>query len=111
MDGSGLRTLDWVGGADGSVEMVDQTALPAAYTVLRIDNVPDMVAAIQRLSVRGAPAIGVAGAFGVALAVRAHGTGGPALDDAGSPAPPGPTHRREPGPHGGPGRGQGPRGL
>ena len=82
MDGSGLRTLDWVGGPDGAVEMVDQTALPGAFTVLRINNVPDMVAAIQRLSVRGAPAIGVAGAFGVALAVRAHGTSGPALDDA-----------------------------
>ena len=82
MEATGLRALDWVGGADGAVEMLDQTALPAAYTVLRIDNVPDMVAAIQRLSVRGAPAIGVAGAFGVALAVRAHGTSGPALDAA-----------------------------
>ncbi|MYJ30658.1 MAG: S-methyl-5-thioribose-1-phosphate isomerase, partial [Acidimicrobiaceae bacterium] len=80
-----MRTLDWVGGAgeaDGAVEMVDQTALPAAYTVLRIDSVGDMVAAIRRLSVRGAPAIGVAGAFGVALAVQAHGTSGPAFDEA-----------------------------
>ena len=76
MDGGSLRTLDWTGGPDGVVEMVDQTALPSAYTVLHIDNVPHMVAAIQRLSVRGAPAIGVAGAFGVALAVRAHGTSG-----------------------------------
>ncbi|MCY4664690.1 MAG: hypothetical protein OXC00_08500, partial [Acidimicrobiaceae bacterium] len=82
MDGSSLRTLDWVGGPDGVVEMVDQTVLPAAYTMLRIDSVGDMVAAIQRLSVRGAPAIGVAGAFGVALAVRAHGTRGPAFDAA-----------------------------
>ena len=82
MDGGSLRTLDWVGGAGGAVEMVDQTALPAACNVLRIDTVPDMVAAIVRLSVRGAPAIGVAGAFGVALAVRAHGTSGPAFDAA-----------------------------
>ena len=82
MDGGSLRTLDWAGGPAGAVEMVDQTALPGAYTVLRIDNVPDMVAAIQRLSVRGAPAIGVAGAFGVALAVRAHGAGGQAFDRA-----------------------------
>ena len=79
MDGSGLRTLDWV---DGAVEMVDQTALPGQFRVLRIDSVPGMVAAIQRLSVRGAPAIGVAGAFGVALAVRAHGPSGPAFDQA-----------------------------
>ena len=62
--------------------MVDQTALPGACTMLRIDNVPDMVAAIRRLSVRGAPAIGVAGAFGVALAVRAHGSSGPAFENA-----------------------------
>ena len=82
MDGGSVRTLDWIGGSDGVVEMVDQTVLPAAYAVLRIDTVPDMVAAIQRLSVRGAPAIGVAGAFGVALAVRAHGSSGPAFDDA-----------------------------
>ncbi len=81
MDGGSLRTLDWAGGPDGAVEMVDQTALPAVYDVLRIDTVPDMVAAIQRLSVRGAPAIGVAGAFGVALAVRAHGPG-PGFDRA-----------------------------
>ena len=79
MRGGGLRTLDWV---DGAVELVDQTALPHTFTVLRIDNVPDMVAAIVRLSVRGAPAIGVAGAFGVALAVRAHGSSGPAFDQA-----------------------------
>ena len=82
MDGGGLRTLDWVGGPEGAVEMVDQTALPGACTMLRIDTVPDMVAAIRRLSVRGAPAIGVAGAFGVALGVRAHGSSGPAFDDA-----------------------------
>ena len=82
MDSSGLRTLDWVGGADGAVEMVDQTALPGQYRVLRVDAVPEMVAAIQRLSVRGAPAIGVAGAFGVALAVRACGIAGAALDGA-----------------------------
>ena len=67
---------------DGAVELVDQTALPGECRVLRIDNVPDMVAAIQRLSVRGAPAIGVAGAFGVALAVRAHGRTGSAFDAA-----------------------------
>ena len=79
MDGSGLRTLDWAGGA---VEMVDQTVLPSDFRMLRIDSVPEMVAAIQRLSVRGAPAIGVAGAFGVALAVRAHGPSGSAFDEA-----------------------------
>ncbi len=62
--------------------MVDQTRLPDQYEVMRIESVPDMVAAIRRLSVRGAPAIGVAGALGVALAIKAHGTSGPDFDRA-----------------------------
>lgn len=79
MGDSTLRTLDWV---DGAIEMVDQTRLPHALETLRITAVDDLVAAIQRLSVRGAPALGVAGAYGVALAVQAFGTSGAALDDA-----------------------------
>ena len=67
MERLGTRSLDWV---DGAVELVDQTKLPGSHEILRITGVVDMVAAIKRLSVRGAPAIGVAGAFGVALAVR-----------------------------------------
>ena len=75
----GDRPLDWI---DGAVSMVDQTRLPDSYEVMRIESVPDMVAAIRRLSVRGAPAIGVAGALGVALAIQAHGTSGPDFDRA-----------------------------
>ncbi len=75
----GSRPLDWI---DGGVSMVDQTRLPDQYEVMRIESVPDMVAAIRRLSVRGAPAIGVAGALGVALAIKAHGTSGPDFDRA-----------------------------
>ena len=75
----GNRPLDWI---DDGVSMVDQTELPDRYEVMRIESVPDMVAAIRRLSVRGAPAIGVAGAFGVALAIQAHGTSGPDFDRA-----------------------------
>ena len=71
MDRLGHRSLDWI---DGAVVLVDQTKLPGAFETLRIDDVPSMVGAIKRLSVRGAPAIGVAGAFGVALAVRDHGS-------------------------------------
>jgi S-methyl-5-thioribose-1-phosphate isomerase len=62
-----MRTIDWVGDA---VELIDQTALPGEVRILRITAVDDLVAAIQSLSVRGAPALGVAGAFGVALAAR-----------------------------------------
>jgi methylthioribose-1-phosphate isomerase len=59
------RTIDWI---DGAVELIDQTRLPDELVVLRIDDVPRLVDAIKRLAVRGAPAIGVAGAFGVVLA-------------------------------------------
>ena len=69
----GERTLDWAG---DRLRMVDQTRLPDAYEVLEIDDVADLVDAIRRLAVRGAPAIGVAGGFGVVLAAREHGTGG-----------------------------------
>lgn len=57
---------------DGVITMIDQTALPQNEVWLTIDNVADLVAAIKRLSVRGAPAIGVAGAYGVAMAARLH---------------------------------------
>ncbi|MGC9669104.1 S-methyl-5-thioribose-1-phosphate isomerase [Planosporangium sp. 12N6] len=62
-----MRTIDWV---DGAVEIIDQTALPDATRILRLSTVEELVAAIRRLAVRGAPAIGVAGAFGVVLAAR-----------------------------------------
>ena len=65
-----MRTIDWV---DGAVEIIDQTVLPKEVRVLRLHTVPELVAAIQSLAVRGAPALGVAGAFGVALAARVHG--------------------------------------
>ena len=66
----GGRALDWV---DGTILMVDQTKLPTSVEMLQITTVPDLVDAIRRLSVRGAPAIGVAGAFGVALSARTNG--------------------------------------
>jgi methylthioribose-1-phosphate isomerase len=62
-----MRTIDW---ADGAIEIIDQTALPGAVRVLRLGTVAELVAAIRSLAVRGAPALGVAGAFGVALAAR-----------------------------------------
>jgi methylthioribose-1-phosphate isomerase len=60
------RTIDWV---DGRIVLVDQTALPAIRTVT-VDDVDALVDAIRRLVVRGAPALGVAGALGVALAAQ-----------------------------------------
>jgi S-methyl-5-thioribose-1-phosphate isomerase len=66
-----MRTIDWV---DGAIEIIDQTALPGRTVTLRLSTVEELVAAIRSLAVRGAPALGVAGALGVALAARQHAT-------------------------------------
>lgn len=47
---------------------MNQALLPARYEIIRCDDVPRLEQAIRRLEVRGAPALGVAGAYGVALA-------------------------------------------
>jgi methylthioribose-1-phosphate isomerase len=62
-----VRTIDWV---DGAVEIIDQTVLPAQERWLRLTTVDEVVDAIARLAVRGAPALGVAGALGAAVAAR-----------------------------------------
>ncbi len=59
-----MRTIDWV---DGSIRLIDQTRLPNALVMLDVGDVDTLIDAIQRLAVRGAPALGVAGGFGVAL--------------------------------------------
>jgi S-methyl-5-thioribose-1-phosphate isomerase len=74
--GCGMRTIDWV---DGAVLIVDQTALPGETVLLRLSTVESLVDAVRRLAVRGAPALGVAGAMGVALAARQHNGDGAAL--------------------------------
>jgi methylthioribose-1-phosphate isomerase len=56
--------------ADGRVVLLDQTALPAREVERVCDRWEDVAEAIRSLVVRGAPAIGVAAAFGVALAAR-----------------------------------------
>jgi S-methyl-5-thioribose-1-phosphate isomerase len=73
-----VRSIDWV---DGAIEIIDQTRLPGQLTVRRLATVADLVTAVQELAVRGAPALGVAGALGVALAAREHPPG-PARDRA-----------------------------
>ena len=64
-----VPTLRWLDPPRGpAVALLDQTRLPAEETVLTCETVPELVDAIRRLVVRGAPMLGVAGAFGVALA-------------------------------------------
>src|SRR5438445_5561700 len=60
----------------GSIEALDQTALPHQVRVLRITTVDHLVEAITTLAVRGAPLLGAAGALGVALAVHQGGREG-----------------------------------
>jgi methylthioribose-1-phosphate isomerase len=57
----------WSGDA---IEIIDQTLLPAEERILRLTTPAEVIDAIQRLAVRGAPAIGVCGALGVVLAAR-----------------------------------------
>ncbi len=60
-----VRTIDWAG---DHVVIIDQTRLPGELVRLELRTVDEIVDAIRRLAVRGAPAIGVAGGLGVALA-------------------------------------------
>ncbi|RDI60400.1 S-methyl-5-thioribose-1-phosphate isomerase [Nocardia pseudobrasiliensis] len=62
-------SIAWI---DGALVTIDQRALPRELRELRITTVDDVIEAIKTLAIRGAPAIGVSGAFGVALAALAH---------------------------------------
>lgn len=56
---------------DGALAILDQTLLPREERWLRLTRVEEVADAIRRLAVRGAPAIGIAAAYGLALAVLA----------------------------------------
>jgi len=64
---------------DGALKLLDQTRLPAEERWLECRTAEDVADAIRRLAVRGAPAIGLAAAYGLALGVRA-GDGGAPLE-------------------------------
>ncbi len=61
-----LRAVHWTG---TSLALIDQTVLPHRTETMDVRDVDTLVDAIRRLVVRGAPAIGAAGAYGVALAL------------------------------------------
>ncbi|MCA9050844.1 MAG: S-methyl-5-thioribose-1-phosphate isomerase, partial [Planctomycetaceae bacterium] len=65
------QTLHWVGNTDGLLRMVDQTLLPQQFTEIDCESVEQVWEAIRVLRVRGAPAIGVAAAYGVVLGTQA----------------------------------------
>ena len=60
-----LRTIEW---KNNEVTMIDQTKLPNELVYVKFTDYNDVAEAIRTLVVRGAPAIGVSGAFGMALA-------------------------------------------
>jgi methylthioribose-1-phosphate isomerase len=67
--GVNLAPLRWLDEPAGpAIELLDQTRLPAAEVTVTCADIPALVDAIGRLVVRGAPLLGLAGAYGVALA-------------------------------------------
>ncbi len=75
IDGTHRRTI-WLADDGWAVEVIDQTRLPHAVVVRRLETLDDAAVAIRTMVVRGAPLIGVTGAYGMCLALRA------AADDA-----------------------------
>ncbi|MDH7600934.1 MAG: S-methyl-5-thioribose-1-phosphate isomerase [Armatimonadota bacterium] len=61
------RTVDYV---QGKVLLIDQTRLPHELVILELETPEEVADAIKTMKVRGAPAIGVAAALGIALAAR-----------------------------------------
>lgn len=64
------QALKWVGGVDGYLELIDQRRLPDEFVKVQCREVGALYEAIKTLTVRGAPAIGVAGAYGLVLALQ-----------------------------------------
>ncbi len=64
-----VETIAWEG---SHVRMIDQTLLPGEKVEIEIRTVPEMVEAMQSLRIRGAPALGIAGALGLVAALVPH---------------------------------------
>lgn len=63
-----MRTVEW--DPKGVVRMIDQRLLPLEFVVLELADPAEVAEAIEDMAIRGAPAIGAAAAFGLALAAR-----------------------------------------
>jgi methylthioribose-1-phosphate isomerase len=77
-DQNEARTIDWIGGVDGFVRLIDQTRLPGELVYRDCRTVEEVWEAIRSLRVRGAPAIGVSAAMGALLGLHQHTAEGPA---------------------------------
>jgi methylthioribose-1-phosphate isomerase len=71
-------TITWVGDSDGFVRLLDQTLLPTRLEYRDCRTVEDVWEAIRLLRVRGAPAIGIAAAYGVVVGMQTVGDDRPA---------------------------------
>jgi methylthioribose-1-phosphate isomerase len=76
-----IEAVKWIGGTDGVLELIDQRRLPSEFVKLKARSVEQLHEAIRTLAVRGAPAIGVAAAYGSVLALQWL-TGRPSLQEA-----------------------------
>ncbi|MBN1909409.1 MAG: S-methyl-5-thioribose-1-phosphate isomerase [Pirellulales bacterium] len=65
-----IDTLRWAGQADGHLELIDQTLLPVELTEIACRDIETVWEAIKMLRVRGAPAIGIAAAYGVCVGMK-----------------------------------------
>ena len=65
-----LPTIEWEGGINGRIRLIDQTLLPNELKYVYCDDIKSIWHAIKTLMVRGAPAIGIAGAMGVVLGIK-----------------------------------------
>ncbi|HEY6565380.1 MAG TPA: S-methyl-5-thioribose-1-phosphate isomerase [Pirellulaceae bacterium] len=67
---SSVEAIRWIGGIDGHLVLLDQTRLPLEICHVACQTADDVWRAIRGLQVRGAPAIGIAAAYGVCLGLR-----------------------------------------
>ncbi|OHC07432.1 MAG: S-methyl-5-thioribose-1-phosphate isomerase [Planctomycetes bacterium RIFOXYD2_FULL_41_16] len=65
-----LPTIEWDGGVNGRIRLIDQTLLPNELKYVYCEDIKSIWHAIKTLMVRGAPAIGIAGAMGVVLGIK-----------------------------------------
>ena len=64
------KTQNWIGNLPGTLRMIDQTRLPEEFVEIDCESVEQVWEAIKRLSVRGAPAIGVSAAYGTVIGLQ-----------------------------------------
>jgi methylthioribose-1-phosphate isomerase len=65
-----VETIRWEGDVDGHIELIDQTLLPVEFKYIECTTLEEIWESIKMLRVRGAPALGIAGAMGLVLGLQ-----------------------------------------